>query len=160
MTPRIYKPRDKQLFLCGSYCFLLFAMFPLVLIQHLDNSKSLGGLIFGFAAGIYFLYRIIIVSIGYKVTLLPDAVEVTTIHGTKKMLRSDITSYTHYSGRSESGINLISRVSAQSGSGISLLHDPNETILCIPLSFDRDQEFDDWITSLPCELGGFPLPKR
>lgn len=97
-------------------------------------------------------------SIGYKVTLLVDAIEVTTIRGTKRMHRSDIISYSFYCGKYEDGVSLISRSPTQAGP--SLLYDPNENVLRIPFSFNRDQEFDDWITSLPCELGGSPLSKR
>jgi len=115
-------------------------------------------MIFGFIVVIFSLYQLIIVSIGYKVTLLPDAVEVTTILGTKKMHRSNISSYSYYCGKYEKGVSLISRNSAQNAPGISLLYDENEKALRIPLTFDRDVGFDEWVTSLPCEIGGHPLP--
>ena len=155
--PRVYKPGREQLFLFWSLCFILFGAVTQGFIQHPDNLKS-WGMMFGFAVGVFLLYRLIIVSIGYKVTLWPDAIEVTTIHGTEKIYRSDISFYSYYCGKCESGVNLISRNSAQSGAGASLLHGKNEKILSIPLSFNRDQEFDDWVASLP--LRGVPLPKR
>jgi hypothetical protein len=91
---------------------------------------------------------------------MSDAIEVATLLGAKVMRRSDISSYHYYFSKTENGVSLISRNPAQSGLGISLLNDQNEKILRIPLTFDRDQEFDNWITSLPCELGQLPLPKR
>jgi hypothetical protein len=164
--PRTYKPNGDTLFLCAFTCFFFLVINAIALIvpPALYSLHQTGINLFGMIAlivgSIVVPYFVIIKSIGYKVTLLPDAIEVTTLHGTKFISRADIHSYSYYFTRYDRGIDLLS------GKQRKILYDypriyPQEILVRISISsFDRDQEFDDWVTSLPCISGGMPLPKN
>jgi hypothetical protein len=164
--PRTYSPNGETLFMCAFTCVFFLAvnaialLVPPALYSLHQTGVNLFGMIALIVGSIVVPYFIIIKSIGYKVTLLPDAIEVTTLHGTRLISRADIHSYSYYISQYDRGVDLLS------GKQREILYDfpgiyPQETLIRISISsFDRDQEFDDWVTSLPCISGGMPLPKN
>jgi len=170
--PKIYKPSGMSIVMYGfGIIFLLFLAFTQVfplstfrIYQPNDGYKFWMGLLL-IAVTLLFLYQLIIIIIGYRVTFMPDAIKVTTLLGTKAMQYSDISFYRWDLGLNGAGkwaspprLYLVSRDPAQNVLDISLLKGPKEKTLKIPLSLSVDQEFKDWIASLPVEIGERPFP--
>jgi len=161
--PRVYKPEAEKIFVCVALCFIIFGVWTQVIIQRSElfnpHANSFWWLMFGLVVSIFFISRLIIQTIGYRVTLLSDGIEVANILGTKTMRRSDISAYSfHVGGKaSPNFVSLTSKNDAKQN--YSLIKDTNIK-LNVNLQFDRDDEFDSWIMSFPCEIGGTPLPKR
>jgi|ERR1700690_46492 hypothetical protein len=172
--PRIYKPDSKALLLYGFFIsFILFLaytqLFPLStfrIYQPHDGYKFWMGISLA-AAVLVILFQLVIVIVGYKVTFMPDAIRVSTLLGTKTMQYSDISFYRYRrAGRFGAGpwltvyvLYLVSRDPAQNVLDNSFHRGPRERTLAIPINFRPDQEFDDWVEAIPCELGQSPLPK-
>lgn len=151
--PRSYKPSRAQTFLSLVIYVIGLGPFIQLFIKHSEllhphSSKFL----FIIAALVFFstlCFNSIIETIGYKITLFPDAINVSNIFGTKELLRNDISTYQFRAG----------------GKGVSskVWLIPKDTkrnkILKISMTFEADQEFNDWINSLPSPRFNTPLPK-
>jgi hypothetical protein len=128
-----------------------------VVIQHPEifNLRHLDYRFWGIMSAIslmaIYLYWMLVETIRYKVTLIQEKIEVTTLYGTMTLQRSEIRSY-RYIERGGRG--------AKSSSVAFNQKVPTGKTFEVPLTFDRDQEFDDWIMSLPCDSEDSPLPKR
>jgi hypothetical protein len=105
----------------------------------------------------------------YKVTFKADEIVVTTIYGSKSMHYSDISFYYFTGGTGTGGrgtfeaaslvIYLVSRDKSQNVLDMSLLKGPKQREMKILINFDLDNDFKDWIASIPPELGYPPLAK-
>jgi hypothetical protein len=149
------------------FLFLLFTnVFPLSAHSFYPphNREAFWWTILTLSLVLIFLFRVFIITFGYRVTFISDAIKVTTILGTKTMQYSDISFYRYrlsryiYRWPIFCEIYLVSRDSAQNVLDISLLKGPIEKTLRIPITFNTDNEFTDWIKSLPVELGERPFP--
>ena len=170
--PKVYKPGRDAVLVSGFFIllilFLLFTqVFPLSAFRlyQLHDAKFWVAIL-GLVIVSRVMFYLAIVSIGYRVTYLPDAIQVTTLLGTKTMQYSDISFYRWKKPGSRGGVlfppfytlYLVSRGPTQGPLDISSSKGPNERKLKIPLNLRLDQEFEDWIASVPCEPGQPPLP--
>jgi hypothetical protein len=158
--PRVYKPEAEKIFFCVAICFIMFGWTTQVLMQShwIFNPYNYKFWLISVSlvALILLCFYQIIITIGYRVTLMPDVIEVTNIIGTRSMLRSAISSYYFRYGGGKSPIP--DRVTFIS-------KDTDNKTFTIPINFDRDQEFNDWVMSLtltPLTLmpfNGVAIPK-
>lgn len=162
--PRVYRPGRVQMIQFGIYCLLLLSTLIEASVKHpeLLNPQTPSSRVWPAAVSlsvvIFLLYLLGVRTIGYRVALTQGTVAVTTLYGTKTVQRRDIASYTFLpGGKIPDRIRLISRNPANAPDG-----EVADTVdkLVITLTFDRDDEFDSWIASLPCEVGGTLLPGR
>lgn len=173
--PKVYKPGVAYLAINAFFiAFLLFMaftqMFPLGTFElYRVNDYRLWFMFTVSVIAISMLFRLVLDSIGYKVTFLPDEIRVTTLLGTKTMRYSDISFYRWDTGggipagRSMHTVSpwrlyLVSREPIKNVLDISLLKGPKERSLKIPLNLKIDKDFEDWVNSLPVELGQSTLP--
>lgn len=166
----MYKPNWQNYLLQLAFIFVCaWGIIRLSLLIPENLGRGAKGQLFLF--GIFFTdillswatYITFIQTFGFKVSLKQDSIEVTTLLRTKALKRTDIRSYYYRWGSVGRGGNwnpyvvLISKKPLDDVSSVSVT--PNA--LFIPLmSITRDNEFDDWIKSFPCETGLSPLPPR
>ena len=173
--PKIYKPSLVYIFISIFFIslilFLLFTqIFPLSTFKlyALNDSKFWMSLLF-ITLPLVVLNKLFASIIGYKVTFKADEIVVTTIYGSKSMHYSDISFYYYTFGTGSGGrgtleaaslvLYLVSRDKSQNVLDISLLKGPKQREIKILINFDLDNDFKDWIASIPSELGLSPLSK-
>jgi hypothetical protein len=143
--PRVYKATKESIFVSWASGCILTGAYTQFLIQSPYKLIS-PEVILLFLAIISCLYIFTIHSIGYKVILMSDSIKVTTLFSSRELYRNDIASYSSYFGRFDSGLILVAK-----GTRLSK-YEIKEEKLIIHLSFERDNEFDNWLSTLPCEL--------
>jgi hypothetical protein len=138
---RVYQPST-------SFALGIGAIFPAALIfvgvffwRQYGISVSDGEIVLPVLL-LFIVYRCIMISIGYRVTLRPEMVEITTLLGSEKMLKDEIEFYEYQGGKTQQ-IILHSKIA-------------NKTKVKIWLSFERDKEFADWFKPI---LGRPALPE-
>lgn len=95
----------------------------------------------------------------YRVTIEQSALKIKSIAGEKTIQRKDIKSYcfvVNARGVSRIRFNL---KSDRKPSPFDILHDNAGATVYLPLTFDYDREFHEWVTSLPLEAGFPCLPE-
>ncbi len=162
--PRIYKPDVLSGVVASSLLLILIGSSADAFMHHAEHPFVRPWYIsllvlFILFFGLYLGLNGFLFNVGYSVTLEPEVVRIKNFFGEKLVLRSDIESYRYISGGKGFSKLRFNLKSDRKQSPSDIVNDNTDAAVFLVLTFNLDQKFYDWVTSLRLEAGFSGIPK-
>jgi len=135
--PRVYQPSSKQALKSGvilPLAVVAFMTFPFWPANYGLAPIFINVLVV--ISGLVMAGFLVIRNYGYRITLMPDMIEIKTLIGTRSVRREEINSYSY-------------QQYTKQGTSIMLRPKHSYSFINVLINFPLDKDFNEWFKSIP-----------